>query len=151
MAQGRRRTRTIPCAPVTITRKGTPTRSTKTLKISYAVESVVQISEEGAAFLLRNYKRNRDGLVPQEAAPEGFKSAIAKLPNDASDEQILRTIVGEVTSLIIADEVPAFYPREYMGFRARISKVAYQETPEKLDPPSDAIPLVVHVGDRNVH
>ena len=125
--------------------------SIKTLKISYAVESVVQISGKSAASMLRKYKLLRDGLLPQETAPEGFKSAFPKLPNDASDEQILRTIVGEVTSLIIADEVPAFYPRENMGFRARISKVAYQETPEKLDPPSDAIPLVVHVGDRNMH
>ena len=122
--------------------------STKTLKISYDVESVVQISKEGAAFVLRNYNLIRAGLVTQEAAPEGFKSAIAKLPNDASDEQILRTIVGEVTSLIITNEVPAFYP---LGVKARIRKVAYQETPEKLDPPSDATPLVVHVGDRNVH
>ena len=125
--------------------------STKTLKISYAVESVVQISEEGAAFLLNEYRLIRDGLVPQEAAPEGFKSAIAKLPNDATDEQILRTIVGEVTSIIIAEEVPAFYPPEDVGLKARISKVAYQETPEKLDPPSDATPLVVHVSYRNVH
>ena len=122
--------------------------STKTLKISYDVESVVQISKEGAAFLLRNYNLIRAGLVTQEAAPEGFKSAIAKLPNDASDEQILRTIVGEVTSLIITEEVPAFYT---LGVKARIRKVAYQETPEKLDPPSDATPLVVHVGDRYVH
>ena len=125
--------------------------STQTLKISYAVESVVQISEEGAAFLLKNYRRIREGLVPQEAAPDGFKSAIAKLPNDATDEQILRTIVGEVTSLIITNEVPAFYPPEDAGYKARIRKVAYQETPEKLDPPSDATPLVVHVGDRNVY
>ena len=125
--------------------------STKTLKISYAVESVIQISEEGAGFVLRNYKRIRDGLVPKEAAPEGLKSAIAKLPNDASDDLIIRTIVGEVTSLIITEEVPACYPPEDVGFKARISKVAYQETPEKLDPPGDAIPLVVHVGDRNVH
>ena len=125
--------------------------SIKTLKISYAVESVIQISEEGAAFMLRQYKLVRDGLVPQEAATEGFKSAIAKLPNDASDEQILRTIVGEVTSLIITNEVPAFYPPEDAGFKARICRVAYQETPEKLDPPGDATPLVVHVGDRYVH
>ena len=125
--------------------------STKTLKISYAVESVIQIREDGAARLLTNYRRIRDGIVPREAAPYGFLNAIDKLPADADDDLILRTIMGEVTSLIIADEVPAFYPREYMGFRARISKVAYQETPEKLDPPSDAIPLVVHVGDRNVH
>lgn len=125
--------------------------STNTLKISYAVESVVQISAEGAAFLLKNYRLIRDGEVPPEAAPEGFKSAIAKLPNDASDEQILRTIVGEVTSLIITDEVPMFYPPEDVGFKVRISKVAYQETPEKLDPPADATPLVVQVGDRNVH
>ena len=125
--------------------------SIKTLKISYAVESVIQISEDGAARLLTNYRRIRYGVVPREAAPYGFLNAIDKLPADADDDLILRTIMGEVTSLIIADEVPAFYPREYMGFRARISKVAYQETPEKLDPPSDAIPLVVQVGDRNVH
>lgn len=125
--------------------------SITTLKISYAVESVVELSEEGAAFLLREYKLIRSGNVPEEAAPEGFKAAIDKLPDDASDEQILRTIVGEVTSLIITDEVPRFYPPEDDGFEARISKVAYQETPEKLDPPSDATPLVVHVGDRNVH
>ena len=125
--------------------------SIKTLKISYAVESVIQISEDGAARLLKNYRQIRDGIVPREAAPYGFLNAIDKLPADADDDLILRTIMGEVTSLIIADEVPAFYPREYRGFRARISKVAYQETPEKLDPPSDAIPLVVQVGDRNVH
>lgn len=125
--------------------------SIKTLKISYAVESVIQISEDGAAFLLKNYRLIRDGIVPREAAPDGFLNAIDKLPADADDDLILRTIVGEVTSLIITDEVPAFYPPEDVGFKARISKVAYQETPEKLDPPSDATPLVVHVGDRNVH
>lgn len=125
--------------------------SIKTLKISYAVESVIQISEDGAAFLLKNYRLIRDGIVPREAAPDGFLNAIDKLPADADDDLILRTIVGEVTSLIITNEVPAFYPPEDVGFKARISKVAYQETPEKLDPPSDVIPLVVHVGDRNVH
>ena len=125
--------------------------SIKTMKISYAVESVIQISEDGAALLLKNYRSIRIGVVPREAAPSGFLNAIDKLPADADDDLILRTIVGEVTSLIITDEVPAFYPPEDVGFKARISKVAYQETPEKLDPPSDAIPLVVHVGDRNVH
>lgn len=125
--------------------------SITTLKISYAVESVVELSEEGAAFLLREYKLIRYGHVPEEAAPEGFKAAIDKLPDDATDEQILRTIVGEVTSLIITNEVPMFYPPEDDGFEARISKVAYQETPKKLDPPNYVTPLVVHVGDRNVH
>jgi len=124
--------------------------SIKTLKISYAVESVVQISEDVAAFLLENYRRTRDGIVPRETAPDGVLNAIDKLPADADDDLILRTIVGEVTSLIIRDDVPAFYPPEDVGFKTRISKVAYQETPEKLDPPSDAIPLVVHVGDRDV-
>ena len=125
--------------------------SIKTMKISYAVESILQISEDGAAAMLKNYRMICDGIMPREAAPEGYRNAFDKLPADADDDLILRTIVGEVTSLIITDEVPAFYPPEYVGFRARISKVAYQETPEKLDPPSDAIPLVVHVGDRNVH
>ena len=122
----------------------------KTMKISYAVESVIQISEDGAAPMLRNYRLIRDGIVRREAVPEGYRNAFDKLPADADDDLILRTILGEVTSLIITDEVPAFYPED-RGFKARISKVSYQETPEKLDPPSDAIPLVVHVGDRNVH
>ena len=125
--------------------------SIKTLKISYAVESVIQISEHGAAFLLKDYRQIRDGIVPREDAPDGYLNAIDKLPADADDDLIMRTIVGEVTSLIITNEVPAFYPSGDVGLKARISKVAYQETPEKLDPPSDAIPLVVHVGDRNVH
>ena len=125
--------------------------SIKTLKISYAVESVIQISEDGAAFLLKNYRQARDGIVPREDAAEGYLNAIDKLPADADDDLILRTIVGEVTSLIITEVVPPYYPPEDEGFKARISKVAYQETPEKLDPPSDATPLVVHVGDRNVH
>lgn len=125
--------------------------SIKTLKISYAVESVIQISEDCAAALLRNYRSICDGIVPREAAPEGYRNAFDKLPADADADLILRTIVGEVTSLIITEEVPALYPPEDSGIKARISKVAYQETPEKLDPPSDAIPLVVHVGDRNVH
>ena len=125
--------------------------SIKTMKISYAVESILQISEDGAAAMLKNYRMICDGIMPREAAPEGYRNAFDKLPADADDDLILRTILGEVTSLIITDEVPAFYPLEYKGFRARISKVAYQETPEKLDPPSDAIPLVVQVGDRNVH
>lgn len=125
--------------------------SIKTMKISYAVESVIQISEDCAAFLLKKYRQICDGSVPREAAPEGYLNACDKLPADADDDLILRTILGEVTSLIITNEVPAFYPPEDNGLKARISKVAYQETPEKLDPPSDAIPLVVHVGDRNVH
>ena len=125
--------------------------SIKTMKISYAVESVIQISEDGAAFLLRQHRRIRDGIVPREDAHDGYLNAIDKLPADADDDLILRTILGEVTSLIITEEVPACYPPEDAGFKARISKVAYQETPEKLDPPSDATPLVVHVGDRNVH
>lgn len=122
-----------------------------TIKISYDVESVVRINEEGAAFLLENYHQIRDGMVHQKDAPEGYTSAIAKLPNDATDEQIMRTVIGEVTSRIITNEVPEFYPPEEAGFEARISKVAYQETPEKIEPPSDVTPMVVHVGDRAVH
>lgn len=125
--------------------------SITTLKISYAVESIVKISEEGAAYLLKNYRMVRDGMWQPEDVAEGYRAAIDKLPNDATDEQILRTIVGEVTSLIITEEVPTFYPHEVFGIKARISKVAYQETPEKLDPPGDATPLVVHVGDRSIH
>ena len=50
--------------------------SIKTLKISYAVESVIQVSEHAAAYLLKNYRQIRDGIVPREAAPDGFLNAI---------------------------------------------------------------------------
>jgi hypothetical protein len=123
----------------------------KTLKISYSVESVVTLDEKGQAFLLDLFRKIKGGVLSKADAPEGFVAAAEKLPSDAPDELILRTIVGEVTSLIIETEVPTFYPPADFGFRARISKVAYQETPEKLDPPANAVPQIVALGDRNVH
>ena len=65
----------------------------KTMKISYAVESVIQISEDGAAPMLRNYRLIRDGIVRREAVPEGYRNAFDKLPADADDDLILRTIL----------------------------------------------------------
>ena len=122
-----------------------------TLKISYAVESVVHASDAAVEQLLHDYRRVRSKSVDVGSDAHGFVNAASKLPDDATTGQIIRTVIGEVTSLIITEEVPGFYPPADLGLTARISKVAYQETPEKLDPPAGATPLVVHVHDRSVH
>lgn len=121
------------------------------LKITYIVETVVDISEEAREFVLEDYAAIRYGAVPLSAAPDGYAAAVAKLDDEAPSEIILRTLVGEITSLIITNETPKFYPLEGDGITVRISKVAYQETPEKLAPPEGSIPLVVQVGGRGVH
>lgn len=122
-----------------------------TMKLSYSVESVVTLDGRGQLHLLDLYSRIKSGEVPHDVAPPGFVAAMSKLPNDASRDLILRTLVGETTSAIIENEIPQFYPPERYGFNVRIAKVAYQETPEALDPPMDAVPQVVMPGNRTTH
>lgn len=118
----------------------------KQFKITYVVESTVTLSDEAVASVLADYKVARAG---HPDAPTGFINAAQKLNNDADDDLILRTVLGEVTSLIISNEVPGFYPPAPY-FEPRFSKVAYQETPEKLDPPESAVPLILVVGSNTV-
>jgi hypothetical protein len=121
------------------------------IKLSYSVESVVTLAEEGELHLLDVFARVKSGEIPHDVAPPGFLAAIDKLTLDAPKELILRTILGEVTSGIVESEIPRFYPSGKYGFEVRIAKVAYQETPEKLDPPLDAVPQVLTPGNRSIH
>jgi len=121
------------------------------LKVSYSVESVVKLTEVGVDHLIDVFARVKSGEIPSDVAPPGFLAAVDKLPIDASKDLILRTIIGEVTSGIVESEIPRFYPSGKYGFEVRIAKVAYQETPEKLDPPLDAVPQVLTPGNRSIH
>lgn len=121
------------------------------LKLSYVVESVVHLEDVGETHLLDLFARIKSGEIPHDVAPPGFVAAIDKLTADADATLILRTIVGEVTSEIIAHEIPRYYPPSEFGFNARIARVTYQETPEPLDPPIDVTPLVVLPGNRTKH
>jgi hypothetical protein len=116
------------------------------LKITFVVESKLTLNEEGENHLLDLFARVKSGEIPRDAAPLGFLAAIEKLPNDAAREYILRTIISEVTGLIIQHDLPRFFPGERHGIGVRFSKVAYQETPEPLDPPADAVPQVITVA-----
>lgn len=121
------------------------------VRISYAFDSVVRLEEVGAMHLLDIFARIKSGEIPHDVAPPGFVAAIEKLPEDASREHILQTILGEVTALIIREDVPLGYPSERHGFSMRVGQVAYMQTPQKLPPPNDAVPQVVHPASSSIH
>jgi len=123
----------------------------RTIKISYSVESVVTLEEHGEAHLIDVYARVKSGECPMDLAPVGFATAAALLGADASRDTILATIIGEVTAAIIENEIPQFYPAERHGFGVRIAQVAYQESPEALPLPEGAKPLVITPSSRTVH
>ena len=70
--------------------------SIKTLKISYAVESVIQLSEDGASFLLKNYRQIRDGIMPRGGAPDGFLNAIDKITQNI---EVVVTVSADAADL----------------------------------------------------
>lgn len=120
-------------------------------KITYNAATVVTLTDEGRAHLLQVFADIKSGAIGQHEAPIGFLNALHKLPNGADEDLIIRTILGEVTALILHNELRQFYPPASEGFEVRIAKVSYLETPEALDPPIDAVPQVVKLGDRNLH
>jgi len=121
------------------------------MKMTYQLDVVTNINETGEAHLLDVYNRIKSGLIDQDDAPEGFLAAITKLPNDASDDFIMRTIIGEVTALMLADALPVLYPGEKLGVTCRVHRVAYAEIAAKLPPPVDAVPLLVVPGNKTLN
>lgn len=121
------------------------------MRITYSVESVVTLDDTGAMHLLDLFARIKSGEIPHDVAPPGFVAAIDKLTTDASKELILRTIIGEVTSQIIASLLPRYYPPNSYGFSVRIPRIEYQETPEPLPLPADAQPVTLLLGNLTKH
>lgn len=117
-------------------------RAPRTLKISYAVESRVTLTAAAQEFLINTVRAAKLPDADLEKYPPGFIAAASKLGVDADDELILRTMIGEVTAGLIKTMMPRMYPGEDKGFKAVFSKISYQETPEKLDPPADAVPML---------
>ena len=122
-----------------------------TVRMSYNVRSVVALTDAAVSHLLDVFARIKSGEIPQDAAPPGFVAAIDKLPEHASTDLILSTIIGEVSGIILIENMPRFYPRPEFGFDVQFSSVEYQETPPVLAPPAEVTPLVVHTGTRTLH
>lgn len=120
-------------------------------KLSIELTSHFDLALEPKAeeHLLGVYRAVRNGDI--EHPPEGFVNACAKLYDDASKSLILHTVVGEILSLIMKDKVPDFYPAPGHGMHFKPLRVSYQETPAKLDPPANAEPLLITVGNKTLH
>lgn len=121
------------------------------IKMSYSMRSVVKLTDEAVSHLIDVFARIKSGEIPNDAAPPGFVAAIEKLQDHASTDLILSTIIGEVTGIILIENMPRFYPRPELGFDVQINSVEYQETPPVLAPPAEVTPLVVHTGTRTLH
>lgn len=89
----------------------------------------------------------KEGKITVRDLPPDYYAILEKVPADAQVEELVRTTLGEITCLamasagtVVADSGP--------GIFCVSQRSQYQETPEKLDPPADAVPQVVHKGDR---
>ena len=118
------------------------------VNLSIAFDLQVTLTAEAVVELLGHV---RAAKVSPTDYPIAFSNAANKLPDDADVEEVLRVLNGEVTGAILIGELREFYPPEADGFSVRVKNVVYLETPPRLDPPADAIPVVVQVGDKNVH
>ena len=118
------------------------------VNLSIAFDLQVTLTPEAVVEMLEHVRNAR---INPSNYPPGFSNAANKLPEDASTEEILRVVNGEVTGEILLGEIPYFYPPAEMGFNVRLKNVVYLETPPRLDPPADAVPVVIQVGDKNVH
>lgn len=121
------------------------------LKLSYTVTSNLRLEDKAVRHLLDVYHQVRDGIILTDVAPPGFVAAVGKLYDDASDSLILHTVVGEIVSHNIMQDVPTCYPSPNHGFHPSTVRVAYQETPATLDPPANSLPMIVFVGNKSVH
>ena len=118
------------------------------VNLSIAFDLQVTLTPEAVVEMLEHVRNAR--INPSDYPP-AFSSASSKLPEDASTEEILRVVNGEVTGEILLSELPFFYPPAEMGFNVRLKNVVYLETPPRLDTPADAVPVVIQMGDKNVH
>ena len=118
------------------------------VNLSIAFDLQVTLTAEAVVKLLGHV---RAAKVSPTDYPIAFSNAANKLPDDADVAEVLRVLNGEVTGAILIGELREFYPPEADGFSVRVKNVVYLETPPRLDPPADAIPVVVQVGDKNVH
>lgn len=113
------------------------------LKLTINVPLNVTVQEAGKKFLLDQYRYVRDGrMQPGETAPVGILAAVDKLLDDANDDEIIRTVVAETTADIIKATLPECYPPVEL-LELRLSPISYHDTPERMAPPDDAVPLVI--------
>lgn len=119
------------------------------LNIALTAHFDLALEPKAEEHLLGVYRAVRNGDIADP--PEGFVNACAKLYDDASKALILHTLVGEILSLIVKDKVPDLYPSAGHGYHFKPLRVEYQETPAKLDPPANAEPLLITVGNKTKH
>lgn len=113
-----------------------------TVHIRYTIDTRVTVDDPD--FLLDALARAR--IYPEECA-SGIVAAAEKLNAAASDEFKMFTMVGEVTSEIIRNEVPAEYPEPHVV--CEVTRVVYEEVPENVR--AGIPPHVVPVHPSTLH
>lgn len=117
----------------------------QTVNLSIAFDLKLDLADAAVKELLDNLEGAR--IMPDEY-PLGFANALSKLGEGADSLEVLRVLVGEIVGEIVSNEIPHFFPPVEHGFNPTIKNVVYLETPPRLAPPEDVVPVVVKLGDR---
>ena len=121
----------------------------KQYKITYVVETVCSFPGATEQRLLQQIEKAKAmHSKDQSSVAPAFVGVLEKIGEAMPVDSQIRVLLGEVTSHIIGSQVPKYYPQAD-GMQLRVSRVQYSETAERLDPPADAVPQVVQLGDRH--
>lgn len=120
----------------------------KQVNLSIAFDLQLSLTPEAVIELLQHV---RAAKTDPASYPVGFGAAAQKLADLNDVDEVLRVVTGEVTGDIILNELHFFYPPEDNGFIVKVKNAVYLETPPRLDPPADAVPVVINVGDKDKH
>lgn len=118
---------------------------TKPIRATFIVDSVTVITPEIRSFILAQFARVKAGEATD--ADESFVAAAQKVSGASSDDFIVESLLSEVIAAIITKETNSFLP---LGCETIIKSVEYHVTHPKLDPPANAQPQVVNLGDRKL-
>lgn len=115
----------------------------RVVEIEYKVVTRVCLSDAGEADLLEAYA---EAVEAPDGAPVGMVAAVSKLTAESPTEQVLETVIGEVSARVLAQSLPPQFPS---GAVCEVRRVEYRTPPPKIDPPETAIPKVANIGDRH--
>lgn len=113
------------------------------VRLSFKVDVIANIDAQSAAAIFDKIAAIQSNDPSAEGANKGIVCAAEKTKDFTDDTAVLQVVVGEVLGHALNTIVPKAFPD------VEVDKIEYAETPVKLPPPADAVPLLVAAGERH--
>lgn len=115
------------------------------LNITFVLKASYAIDAEGQLNLLEAIRRVRAGEDGPDGVPypNAFKIAVAEVVDGSDDAEAIRTVLCQVSSFVLADQLPLNLPP---FLNINVKSVEYGDS---LVREPNIAPLIVHKGDRN--